>query len=125
MKSIETRFNEALAELKEKASAKKYTKVWEKTKTFPTIEAQLNCVEEALAKVLKEADPLGIGNPEDWKRDVAILFGVEPWPTNQPTHEAAPVVKKHNGAAENFSESNPLQRAEGRSAPITETSNKR
>src|SRR5260221_14583878 len=93
-------------------------------KLCPNIEAQVKVVKEAL-KELKEADPLGLSNIEEAKRDYPALFGVEPWPTKQPTTESKPVVKKHNGRVENLVESNPLQRADGKSAPITETDNTR
>jgi hypothetical protein len=60
MKSIETNFNEALATLKEKASASKYNQVFEEYSKLPTIEAKLNCVEAAIAKTLKEAPSVPI-----------------------------------------------------------------
>ena len=123
MKSVEILFNEALEQLKKTATASKYNEVSEKFSQLPNIEAKLNCVEEALKTAVKESDPLGLGNLDEALSDpaVAILFGVEPRKALTNT-ESKPVVKKHNGALENFDESNPLQRAEGRSAPITETS---
>jgi hypothetical protein len=124
-KSNEVKLNKALAKLKERAPASKFQEVsGEIAKLCPNIEAQLKLVKEAL-EVLKEASPLGLSNIEEAKRDYPALFGVEPWPTKQPTTESKPVVKKHNGVTENFSESNPLQRADGKSAPVTETDNTR
>jgi len=123
MKSIEIKFNEALTELKAKASATKYNEVSEKLSTLPTIETKLNCVEAAIAQAVKESDPFGSHELDEALSDpsVAILFGREP--KQATTKEAAPVVKKHNGAVENFVEGSPLN--EGRRQVITETNTRK
>jgi hypothetical protein len=128
MKSIEVKFNEALATLKEKASASKYNEVVEKYSTLPTLETKLNCVEAALAEVMKEAElnPLGLKGYQEFdeaaKKDpsVAMLFGgVELREVAAPAtktllteaEKAARTIKKHNGYEDNhgtgtFTESN-------------------
>jgi hypothetical protein len=124
MVSIEVQFNEALATLKEKASASQYNQVCEKYSKLPTIEAKLNCVEAAIAKTVKESDPMGLTNIEEAKLDpsVAMLFGNAPGVV-KPITEAEPRTRKHNGAADNFVEGSPFN--EGRSAAVTETTNTR
>ena len=121
MKSVEIRFNEALAVLKAKTSPAKFTEVAEKYSKLPTIEAKLNCVEAAIAEVVKENDPLGLTSIEEVMTDpsVAILFGREPRQVAQPTREAAP-IKKHSGSAEHFVEGSPFNVIEGRSAAFVE-----
>jgi hypothetical protein len=119
MKSIEILFNEALAKLKE-ASASQYEKTSEQCRSLPNIEAKLNCVDEALKSVMKESNPLSLSDIEEAKRDHAILFGVEPKRTTTNKESAAAPIKKHNGSADNFSESNPFHRAEHRPVQATE-----
>ena len=121
MKSLEVKFNEALAELKKKTSADKYAEVCKQYIPLTTIEAKLNCVEEALKTVLKESNPLKLEDIEEAKRDYPALFGVEPRKaTTNKESVAAPIVK-HNGRGDNFNESDPLQRAEGKPVQMTET----
>jgi hypothetical protein len=119
MKSVYALFNEALAKLKE-ASAKKYDEVFSKFPQGATIEVKLNMVEAALNTVKESANPLGLEDIEEAKRDpaVAILFGIEPRQATT-TKEAVPAVKMNNGAAQNFVEGSPFN--EGRSNAVTET----
>ena len=121
MKSLEVKFNEALAELKKKASATKYDEVCQQYMPLTTIGAKLNCIEQALKTVLKESNTLNLTDIEEAKRDHAILFGVEPKRTTTNKESAAP-IRKHNGKADSFVEGNPLHRSEGRPAQVTETS---
>ena len=127
MQSIETKFNEALATLKEKASASKYNQVVEEYSKLSTIESKFNCVEAAIAKVVKEADPLGLSNIEEAKLDpmIAILFGNAPGVVKPITEAGQRTITKHNGAADNFVEGSPLNEGRSVSTPITETANTR
>lgn len=115
MKSNELKLNEALEQLK-KTSPSKYKEVCAKLPTlFPNIEAQVKCVEEALK--LQEANPMGLTDIEEAKRDYPLLFGVEAR-TGQTITETAPKGGvKHNGASDNFVEGSPFN--EGRT-PNTE-----
>jgi hypothetical protein len=122
MQSLEVKFNSALAELKKKATATKYDEVCQQYMPLTTIEAKLNCIEQALKTVLKESNTLNLTDIEEAKRDHAILFGVEPKRTTTNKESAAP-IRKHNGTADNFNEGNPLHRSEGRPAQVTETNN--
>ena len=103
--------------MKKQASASKYSEVYGKLSDMTIdLEAKVKIVKKAL----KKCDPLGLSEVEEWRKDpsVALLFGNDPGQgVAQPTQESKP-VKKHNGASENFDESNPLQRAEGRT-PLT------
>jgi hypothetical protein len=98
MKSIEVKFNEALAELKKKATAKKYDAVCKEYAKLPTIEAKLNCVEAALG-LSESANPLKLEDIEEAKRDFAVLFGVEPRVAKE---IVVPPIKKHNGISDNY-----------------------
>lgn len=127
MKSVEVLFSEALAKLKE-ASAKKYDEVFSKFPQGATIEAKLNAVEAALATVKESANPLGLTDIEEAKRDpaVAILFGVEQRQTTTTNKEHAAPIKKNNGAGDTFTEGNPFNGGRGSSATaITEASSTR
>lgn len=57
MKSLEQRFNEALAALKEKAPAAKYDSVWQECQKLKTLEEKTHCAETAL-KSVKESGPI-------------------------------------------------------------------
>jgi hypothetical protein len=114
MKDINIQFSEALAQLKKTASASKYNEVAEKFAKLPTIEAKLNSVEAAIAEVVKESSPLGLTNLDEAKRDYPVLFGVEP--RAAVTTKESKRINHHNGRLDNFDESNPLQRADGRPA---------
>lgn len=108
MKSLEVKFNEALAELKKKAPAKKYDEVCQQYMPLTSIEAKLNCVEQALASLSESVNPLRMENLDESLRDpaVAVLFGVDAKRTTT-NKEAAP-IKKHNGSGDNFIEGNPF-----------------
>ncbi|MGE5052911.1 MAG: hypothetical protein ACM3WP_02000 [Acidobacteriota bacterium] len=75
MKSVETRFAEAMDALKKAGRTKQFN---EKVKGCTTIEAKLNCAEAVL-------------------QDVGVV------------REA---IRKHNGASDNFSETNPFRPVE-------------
>jgi len=81
MISIEAKLNEALDKLKT-ISASKYKEVCEKLPTlFPNVEAQVQCVAEALKQFTQESNPLGLQGfelLEEAKREFPALFGVEP-----------------------------------------------
>jgi len=125
MKSIEEKLNEALDKLKT-ISASKYKEVCEKLPTlFPNVEAQVQCVAEALKQFTQESNPLGLQGfelLEEAKREFPALFGVEPRTDGVKTITEAGqrTVNKHNGAADNFVEGSPFN--EGRT-PITATDN--
>ena len=114
MKSIEVKFNEALAALKE-VSAKNYEKVVNTLPKGSSIEAKLNCVYEALAPltnckdahevamylekgdklVAKESNPFKGESLDGAMRDpsVAILFGHDPKKTKATTKEHEHVAR--------------------------------
>ncbi|MGA2876925.1 MAG: hypothetical protein ABSE82_15505 [Nitrososphaerales archaeon] len=124
MKSIEEKLNEALDKLKT-ISASKYKEVCEKLPTlFPNVEAQVQCVAEALKQFTQESNPLGLQGfelLEEAKREFPALFGVEPRTDGaKPITEAGQrTVNKHNGAADNFVEGSPFN--EGRNAASATT----
>ena len=104
MKSVEVRFQEALAAIK-KVSASKYDKVFAECQKLSGIEAKLNCVEAALKGTVKESTNTideALHDPA-----VAILFGNDP-KTTTTNKESKPPIKKNNGTAENFVEGSPF-----------------
>jgi hypothetical protein len=125
MQSIELKFHEALETLKEKASASKYNQVCGEYSKLSTIEAKFNCVEAAIAKVIKESDPMGLTNIDEAKKDpsVAMLFGNAPGVEKPITEAGQRTIAKHNGAAHNFVEGSPFN--EGGSSTITETTTRK
>jgi hypothetical protein len=105
--STEIKLNKALAKLQE-ADAKTYAEICAKLPTvldakgkLCNIEAQLACVEEALAETVKESSSnvLGLENIEESKRDFPALFGVEP--RKEVIKETLTRIPKNNGASHN------------------------
>jgi hypothetical protein len=121
MKSLEVKFNEALAELKKKLSKKKYDEVCQQYMPLASIEAKLNCVEAALGTLSESANPLKLENIDEAKRDYAVLFGVEPKTQATTTEKSAQPIKKHNGSADNFVEGSPLNGDRGKAFTNTDT----
>ncbi len=110
-KSVEVKLNEAIAELKAKVSPTKFTEVSEKLHGFAPIADKLKLVEEALAATIpNEADTsftglLGRMDHEftESRKDVGVLFGLEPR-TVAPIKETVAPINKHNGVADNGGE---------------------
>jgi len=98
MKDIYTQLNEALAKLKE-ASPSKHGEVTTKITTINSSEAKLHCVNEAIAEVVKESNPLGLEDISEAKRDFPMLFGVEP--RAAVTTKESKHINHHNGAVDN------------------------
>jgi hypothetical protein len=126
MKSIETKFAEAMDALKKAGRTKQFD---EKAKGCTTIEAKLNCAEDVLkaAGIIREQESTKPANKkttvqesesvediEEVKRDCPFLFDVEPR-SQATTKESAAPVRKHNGSAENFVEGSPFNGDRGRS----------
>jgi hypothetical protein len=121
MKSLEVKFNEALAELKKKVSKEKYDQVCQQYMPLASIEAKLNCVEAALGTLSESANPLKLENIDEAKRDYAVLFGVEPKTQATTKEKNAQPIKKHNGPADNFVEGSPLNGDRGKAFTNTAT----
>jgi hypothetical protein len=121
MKSLEVKFNEALAELKKRVSKEKYDGVCQQYMPLATIEAKLNCVEAALGTLSESANPLKLENIDEAKRDYAVLFGVEPKTHATTKEKNAQPIKKHNGPADNFVEGSPLNGDRGKAFTNTAT----
>jgi hypothetical protein len=120
MKSLEVKFNEALAELKKKTSKEQYDEVCKQYMAITSIEAKLNCVVAALG-MSESANPLKLENIDEAKRDYAVLFGVEPKTHATTKEKNAQPIKKHNGSADNFVEGSPLNGDRGKAFTNTET----
>lgn len=119
MKSVETKFAEAMVALKKAGKVAKFEEV---SKTCTTIESKLVAAESVLGTV-KESTHLKLEDIEEAKRDYSALFGVEPRQTTTTKKEAVAPIKKNNGAAETFVEGNPFNSQRGSSQVITETNN--
>lgn len=133
MKSIELKFNEALAAIDKAGKRKTFD---EKAKHCTTIEAKFNAAEAVLksAGIVREQEPSkpadkktkvqenvqeseAVEDLEEVKRDFHFLFDVEPKPHTSTNKESVRSIKKNNGSVDNFVENNPFN--DGRSSSFS------